>query len=213
MVNHSVQRSVARGITCLALMSSLFACSKETTAGIPTDRTTATTAPQPQTSENVATSPPPTPSMTSESGWQLDITNLPTVELRNTSEKPQTILPDSKIQPSRLHLFDATGEEIIAVDGRARMKFNNTLQRTSYVTVGPGETIPFSNVVVVEDGNDSLVTHGPFRFSVKSGASYTGRIEWRSERNDYVDDSGAPQQLSEAWQGTVVSNDFTLLVE
>ncbi|MES2824233.1 MAG: hypothetical protein V4732_11575 [Pseudomonadota bacterium] len=151
--------------------------------------------------------------MASDSRWKLDVANLPEVELQNTSEKQQTILPDSKIQPARLHLFAADGEELTPVDERARMKFNNGLQKSSYVTVEPGQSVAFSQVVVVEDEDDSLVIHGPFHFSVKSGASYTGRIEWRSERNDYLDDNGTRQELSEVWQGAIISNDFTLRIE
>lgn len=201
------------GLCVLVFSGSLCACAKETTGGISSGRTTPTTNPQPKSSIKTTQSFGASPVMASNSLWKLNVTNLPEVELQNTSEKQQTILPDSKIQPARLHLFAADGEELTPVDERARMKFNIGLQKSSYVTVEPGQSVAFSKVVVVEDGDDSLVIHGPFHFSVKSGASYTGRIEWRSDRNDYLDDNGTLHKLSEAWQGVVVSNNFTLHIE
>lgn len=201
------------GLCVLGFSGSLCACTKEITGGISLGRTTPTTNPQPKSSTHTTQSIGASPVMASHSLWKLNVTNLPIVELQNTSEKRQTILPDSKVQPARLHLFDDDGEELTPFDERARMKFNNSLQKSSYVTVEPGESIAFSKVVVVEDGDYSLVIHGPFRFSVKSGASYTGCIEWRSERNDYLDNDGTLQKLSEAWLGAVISNNFTLHIQ
>lgn len=149
----------------------------------------------------------------SSAPWQLDVTDASTIEIRNTSGKSQLILPDSKIQPSRLRLFAADGQEVMPVDARARMKFNNTLQKSSYIAIEPGGRVPFSRLDVEVDAADSLITHGPFRFSIKAGATYTGRIEWHSERNDYLDETGTRQKLAEVWLGNVTSKTFKIVLD
>src|SRR5690606_8127431 len=100
---------------------SLCACAMETTVRISSDRTTPTTNPQPKSSSNTTQPLGASPVMTSDSRWTLNVTNLPEVELQNISEKRQTILPDSNIQPARLHLFATDGKELTPVDERARM--------------------------------------------------------------------------------------------
>jgi len=205
-------------LTALALV----ACTKEAPSAAPASASSpGFVAASQQTASHAANAlttdaqPEPTkgaPTVTANTPLTLSVSTLTQAHFQNASEKPQYVLHSLRFQPSRLHLYSASGSDLPARDRRDTMKFDSSVRREEYQVLEPHAQLPLFTPKIQESGATFDLTWGPFSFSGLSSGEYDAMLEWESARDDYTDEAGQSHRLSGVWQGTVRSPHFKVKI-
>jgi len=205
----------------LALLA-LAACTKEAPSAAPASASspgiaaasepTATHAPKTQTPATPAEPTQGAPTVTANTPLILSVSTLTQAHLENASDKPQYVLHSLRFQPSRLHLYSASGSDLPVRDRRETMKFDSSVRREEYQALAPRAQLPLFSPRIQASGATFDLTWGPFSFSGLSPGEYDAMLEWESARDDYTDDAGQSHKLAGIWQGTVRSAHFKVKI-
>lgn len=133
---------------------------------------------------------------------------FPDISLKNLTNKSYRMLVNPLLQPARLRLFDATGEELAPRDRREVMKFDNTVRSRMFVALAPGESISLGSVTLrVHEGSRSI-SYGPYRYEGVRTGQHQAVIEWESRASTALDENGELERVENVWLGTVHSQRF-----
>jgi len=109
--------------------------------------------------------------------------------LTNTSGSTQWVLHDTWLQPSRLVIQLDDGSEVQAYDTRSAMKYDNTVYRSSFEALSPGERKALFRIEVRRGRDGPALLWGPFEYSGLARGRYRMHVVWDSELNRYYDEA------------------------
>jgi hypothetical protein len=143
---------------------------------------------------------------------QLDLVDVEAhVRLRNTGSETTSILHDIHVQPSRPLLRDARGNEVAAFDERSRMKFDNRVFESMFVTLPPGSSLDLETASFERERRRWSFRWGNFSYEGLEPGTYALQFVWISAIAEALDDSSeALEPVPGVWLGELRSQVETI---
>jgi len=130
--------------------------------------------------------------------------------LHNDSGRPQPLLHDPELQPSRL-VLRRQGREVEATDRRAAKKFDPTVRPGHLQMVGPGQSVSLGSAVVEPTAEGGAVTWGPYQHVGLSKGAYEVRLVVTSAPDDEL--GSVAGRLPDRWTGELTTEPITVELE
>ncbi|MFV8755265.1 hypothetical protein ACNOYE_32345 [Nannocystaceae bacterium ST9] len=139
---------------------------------------------------------------------QLDLVDVEVhVRLRNTGSATALVLHDIHVQPTRPVLRDAQGNEVPVFDERSRMKFDNRIFESMFVSLPPGGSLDLETASFERERRRWSFRWGNFSYEGLEPGDYELHFVWDSKVAEVLDDdSEATKPVPGVWLGELRSD-------